>query len=265
MRSKLPDSEKQEENDIFSAETFTKNMLSGPPSIELWDMLSDVAFWIKDHRSRFVWINDTLAKQAQLPKSEVIGKCDVDCFHSELAHNYMMDDYAIVAGGGPILNKPELVMTPEGGVEWRQTTKYPVLNKEGKPFGSKGISRKMESDVPLPQEYAALGHIITHASENLAKRVTVQDLAKEAHLSVSTLERYFQAHLRISPNELLRKIKMNRAFLLLTSSALNVSEIAGECGYESLSSFSRAFRRYIGMTPLEYRQNHQSRTERKTG
>ncbi len=247
-----------EESEMYLVETFEGNMLHGRPCIDLWNMMPDVAFWVKDGGGRFIWVNDTLCNQAQLSRADLIGKRDVDCFPNELANNYMHDDAVILEGGAPILNKLELVMTPEGCVEWRQTTKYPVLNKENDVLGTQGISRKMESDVPLPQEYAALGHIIEHASENLAKKVTVKDLAREAHLSVSTLERYFRSHFRLSPNELLRKVRMNRAYLLLSSSALNVSEIAGECGYESLSSFSRAFRLYSGKTPVEYRTSHQS-------
>jgi AraC-like DNA-binding protein len=249
----------------FNAEAFLEKMHPGFHGLELWNVLPDVSFWIKDHLGRFVWINDTLAGQAQLSRSEVVGKRDADCFPNELASIYMHDDAEIVATGKPMLNKPELVMTPVGGVEWRQTTKIPVLNKNGEVFGTSGISRKMARDIPLPPEYAALVKIISHASENLSKGVKIRDLARSVHLSISTLERYIRAHLRIAPNELLRKIKMNRAYQLLSNSTLNISEIAVECGYESVSSFSRAFRHYSGMTPGAYREKNRSQPQQLLG
>ena len=229
-----------------------------PVISELWDMLTDVVFWVKDEEGRFLIINQALADQAQRPKSHIIGKKDADCFPNELANSYMHDDDQVFKEGKPIRNKPELVLTPEGSVEWRQTTKFPVYSKKGKIIGTAGISRRMAKDVPLPQEYAALTRIVNRVSKNLSAKISVKDMAADSHFSVSTLERYFQSHFRLSPNEFLLKIKMNRAAQLLSASTLNVSEIATECGYENVSSFSRAFRRHMGMTPGNYRKLHRS-------
>lgn len=238
----------------FCREEFLSNMQHGPPNTDLWDMLADVTFWVKDHCGRFVWINDTFAKQAQMNREQVIGKRDIDCFPGELANIYMHDDAEIIAGGPPIKNKPELVISLDGGIEWRQTSKFPVRNKKGEVFGTTGISRQMAKNIPLPPEYATIAKIITFAQKNLANKVMVKDLAERMHISISTLERYIHAHFGITPNALLRKIKFNRAVYLLSTSTLNIGEIAAECGYESESSFSRAFRHRTNKTPGEYRQ-----------
>lgn len=221
-------------------------------------MLPDVVFWVKDEEGRFLVINQALADQAQRPKSSIIGKRDVDCFPNELASNYMHDDDRVLKQGKPIRNKPELVLTPEGTVEWRQTTKFPVYSREGTIIGTAGISRKMAGQVPLPQEYAALTRIVNRVSKNLSSKMTVKEMAEESHFSISTLERYFHSHFGLSPNEFLLKIKINRASQLLSASTLNISEIASECGYENVSSFSRAFRRHMGTTPGNYRRRHRT-------
>lgn len=242
----------------FDIETFTSQMLNGPPNIELWDMLPEVAFWIKDRYGRFVWVNTTLANQTRMPREQVIGKRDVDCFPSELAHIYAMDDHRIVCGEPPIVNKSELVMTPEGGVEWRKTSKLPVLDKNKRIIGTTGVSRKVDSANPLPAEYAAIMDILDFVRENLSGGLTIQSIAEHFHLSLSTLERYFRSHLRTTPHDFLLKIKMQKARQLLTSSLLNISEISYECGYESVSSFSRAFRKFAGMTAVQYREHQRS-------
>jgi len=255
---KTPKSDKSDVKQIppFIIEAFTADMLYGPPNIELWDMLPEVAFWIKDCYGRFVYVNATLADQTRMPREEVIGKKDVDCFPTEFAQIYAMDDSSIVDGGPPIVNKSELVMTPEGGVEWRKTSKLPVLNKQHQIMGTTGVSRKVNSTSPLPTEYAVITDILDFIEVHLSGGITIQHIADHFHLSLSTLERYFRTHLRTTPHDLLLKLKMQRAHNLLTSSLLNISEIAYECGYENVSSFSRAFRKFSGKTAIEYRESH---------
>ena len=240
---------------------FLARVRTNDQSLALWDALSDVLFWIKDTQGRFVWINEYLASQTQLPKQEVIGKTDVDCFPNELASIYMHDDAEVLENGVSILNKPELVMTPEGGVEWRQTTKIPIYSHEGAIIGTKGVSRQLAKGIPLPPEYATLAKMIAYITDNLSKRILIRDLARTTHQSISTLERYIHSRLKISPITLLRKIRMNKACQLLSNSTLNISEIATECGYESLSSFSRAFRKQHGMTPGDFRAKQISKLQ----
>ncbi|MFP4069745.1 MAG: helix-turn-helix domain-containing protein [Opitutales bacterium] len=215
---------------------------------DLWDLLDDVAFWVKDREGRFVWVNLTLAEQARATREAVIGTRDSDWFFNELASVYMADDAALVAGGAPLRNKPELVMDPDGGVGWYVTSKFPLVER-GRIAGTYGMSRPMEAGASLPAEYADLSGIVSHARARLADGMSVEALAKEAHMSLSTLERTVRRHLRITPRELLRRIRMNRARHLLTTSALQVGEIALACGYESFSSFSRAFRQTYGCAP----------------
>jgi AraC-like DNA-binding protein len=239
---------------------FVKKMAGGPPNIALWDLLPEVAFWVKDHLGRFIFVNQTLADQARMPKADVIGKKDVDCFPPELAQIYMMDDESIIAGGPPITHKSELVMTPEGGVEWRKTSKLPVLDARGSIIGTTGVSRKVNTNTPLPTEYAVITDILNYIHDNLEGGLSIQQIASDFHLSLSTLERYIRTHLRTTPNDLLIRIKMQRAHQLLVSSMLNITEISYECGYESVSSFSRAFRKHSGMTAMDYRNTHQRQT-----
>jgi len=221
----------------------------------LWDHLDEVTFWIKDLEGRFVWVNTTLAGQAQCSREDLIGTRDSDWFRNELASVYMEDDAMVVESGQEILNKPELVVSPDGEVRWHATSKYPYRNREGEVVGSCGMSQPMETEGNLPAEYADLSLVVNYARQNLASGVTVQDLGRIAHVSLSTLERTVQRHLRITPQELLRRVTMNRARHLLTTSALQVGEVARECGYESFSAFSRAFKKAHGHPPGSLRSH----------
>ena len=215
----------------------------------LWDLLDDVSFWIKDGQGRFVWVNRTLAAQARAPREAVIGTRDSDWFFNELASVYMHDDAAILGGGPAMVNKPELVMDSDGGVGWHMTSKYPVRDGGGQVVGTYGMSRRTDSPTCLPAAYADLSTIVSHARKRISAGVTVRELAGHAGMSLATLERCVLRHLRLTPRELLQGIRMNRARHLLTTSTLKVGEIALECGYESFSSFSRAFKQAHGCAP----------------
>jgi AraC-like DNA-binding protein len=215
----------------------------------LWDLLDDTSFWVKDLEGRFVWVNRTLAEQAQAPRQAILGTRDSDWFFNELASVYMRDDATVIEEKKPIVNKPELVMSPDGEVVWHATSKYPHVDATGRLVGTYGMSRPMESIGELPSDYADLSSIVSFARRNISQGITVEALAKEAHMSLSTLERTVRRHLRITPQDLLQRIRMNRARHLLTTSTLKIGEIALECGYESFSAFSRAFRKAYGCAP----------------
>lgn len=53
----------------------------------------------------------------------------------------------------------------------------------------------------------------------------------------------------------LLKYRMNQAAVLLkTNDELRVAEVAGSVGYDSPSKFALAFRKVMGMSPVEYRR-----------
>lgn len=237
----------------FSAPGFLEALAPGQIVFRLWDRIEDTAFWVKDDRSRFVWVNRTLAEQAKAPREAIVGTRDSDWFFPELADKYRADDAAVLASGEPILDKAELVMRPLGGVEWRQTTKYPLEDRGGRIVGTVGMSRPMAQGAAVPARYRDLSRILESAREDEGRTLTVRGLAARCGLSVATLERQTRKHLDLTPRALLANLRMHRAARLLRQSSLTVGEIAVECGYESFSSFSRSFRRRFGRSPGSYR------------
>lgn len=82
---------------------------------------------------------------------------------------------------------------------------------------------------------------------------TVQSLSQAVGLSRSAFMARFSAALGESPMSLLRRVRMRHAAALLAANALSVYQVALNAGYQSRSSFTRAFRRYYGSDPAEYR------------
>ncbi len=81
---------------------------------------------------------------------------------------------------------------------------------------------------------------------------TVEQLAKLAALSRSAFFDRFTRQIGVAPMEYLLSWRMALARDLLRHQDASVGEAAERVGYGSLSSFSAAFSRYVGMSPARY-------------
>jgi signal transduction histidine kinase/ligand-binding sensor domain-containing protein/AraC-like DNA-binding protein len=79
----------------------------------------------------------------------------------------------------------------------------------------------------------------------------VDDLAREACLSRAHLNRKLQALTDLSPAELIRQVRLERARQLLEKNAGSIAEIAYQVGFGSPSHFSASFRERFGILPSE--------------
>ncbi|HEX6001910.1 MAG TPA: helix-turn-helix transcriptional regulator [Hyphomicrobiaceae bacterium] len=84
---------------------------------------------------------------------------------------------------------------------------------------------------------------------------TVQSLAYSASLSRSAFMARFSEIFDRSPMAILRDLRMRQAALDLTTTTMPVEVVAHNAGYESRSSFVRAFRKAYNVDPSEYRQS----------
>lgn len=83
---------------------------------------------------------------------------------------------------------------------------------------------------------------------------SVKEIARSLGISSSHLRARFRASCGVSLGRHLRRLRMEKACGLLRLSASRVSEIAEQCGFNSIFSFSRAFRTTYGLSPLAYRR-----------
>ena len=74
-------------------------------------------------------------------------------------------------------------------------------------------------------------------------------VADDLHVSYPYFRKIFQEQHQMPPARFLMRKKLERAASLLRSNELPLKEIAAECGFYDFAHFSRAFRRYYGITP----------------
>jgi AraC family transcriptional regulator of arabinose operon len=113
----------------------------------------------------------------------------------------------------------------------------PIIPAEAKG----GVDRRVET---------AIGFIENHYTRD----ISVHEVAAVANVSVSSLARLFKQHTGLTVLGWRDERRMALACEKLTHSKLRISEIADLVGYQDQLYFSRAFRRYFGQPPSDYRK-----------
>jgi AraC-like DNA-binding protein len=84
-------------------------------------------------------------------------------------------------------------------------------------------------------------------------RVTMDDLAEHLGLSRARMFEVFKKETGLSPNDYLQRHRVECCKGLLSGTDRTITDIALGAGFGSSQYFSRVFRRYCGMTPMEFR------------
>jgi AraC-like DNA-binding protein len=108
-----------------------------------------------------------------------------------------------------------------------------------------------------PRAMASYQRARCFMEEHFTTLRTAEDVARGCHMTPVHLSRVFRRFGRISPYQLLTRLKMNRAVELLLESGLLVKEAAEQLGYANQFQFSRAFKRVYGLAPDHFtKQGH---------
>lgn len=97
---------------------------------------------------------------------------------------------------------------------------------------------------------------LEYIQDNLGQPLTVAALAQQSHLHPDYFSRIFREEVGEGPLEYIRHKRIERAQVLIITTESSFSEIAFDTGFESLSYFSRVFKKYTGMSPGNYRLTH---------
>jgi AraC-like DNA-binding protein len=99
-----------------------------------------------------------------------------------------------------------------------------------------------------------LGPALTRIHRQPEQPWTVASLAEQANMSRSSFSATFTQVLEVPPLQYLREHRMRTASRLLHDSSLGLKEVASRVGYDSVSAFSMAFKRFCGQSPGDYRR-----------
>lgn len=83
-----------------------------------------------------------------------------------------------------------------------------------------------------------------------------QTLTEQFHYSAAYINRRLKAEIGITAHTYLTITRLQKASRLLVLTERPVQEIAQDCGYSDPSLFYKAFTRYNGQNPSQYRKEH---------
>tara|TARA_R100001244_G_scaffold14248_2_gene15852 strand:- start:44595 stop:45500 length:906 start_codon:yes stop_codon:yes gene_type:complete len=99
--------------------------------------------------------------------------------------------------------------------------------------------------------YARIARTLSTMHSSYANQITVEGLAEDVNMSVSSFHRAFRQVTFESPLQYLKKVRLAKAKELITTSGSKANEAALKVGYTSPSQFSREFKRHFNKTPSE--------------
>ncbi|HOL32258.1 MAG TPA: PocR ligand-binding domain-containing protein [Anaerohalosphaeraceae bacterium] len=106
------------------------------------------------------------------------------------------------------------------------------------------------------QKMSQLKPAIEFMQYHYSQPLTLADIAKSAHLSVSRLAHLFREQMGVTIVDYLTSIRIQHAKRLLLTSENNCTRICYEVGYNNQSYFTRVFKQLVGMTPREFRRQN---------
>ena len=96
----------------------------------------------------------------------------------------------------------------------------------------------------------------TIIEKNLLSSLSLDEFAKLCGMSLASFKRKFATYYHESPKKYIDSKKIERAVQLLANSQNRISDIAYDCGFDTIKSFNRNFKSKTGKSPSEYRKNN---------
>ncbi len=99
-----------------------------------------------------------------------------------------------------------------------------------------------------------LSPTLTLVKQNLDKPISVQQIARWAHLSPSRLHTVFVQRLGHAPMSYVRLMRLREAQRLLAGTDYPIAQVASKTGFACQFHFARCFKKAVGSTPSKYRE-----------
>ncbi len=101
---------------------------------------------------------------------------------------------------------------------------------------------------------ARLQLMMQYIHQDYSHDISLDDIARHARISKSTVLNLFHKYLHITPINYLINYRLNEAALLLSKTEKKINSISKETGFNNVDYFCRLFKKHYHLTPTEYRR-----------
>ena len=232
------------------------------PNAEVFKLLFEGAstegFYMKDAEGRIMALNRRNCDACNIKDEwDVIGMKSCEIFPAPYANRYTEQDSQVRRTGQPLVS----VVSPyPADRSMRKTVSnlYPLRDADGNIVGTIRSYHFIKDDDEQATRYGKIRSVAKHIEQNFAKELRLNDLVALSGLTATTFKAMFAKTFGMTPGRYITTIRLNAARERLEKTNLPLSEIAAETGFFDQSHFSRTFKQIRGITPGDYRRQHQS-------
>lgn len=98
----------------------------------------------------------------------------------------------------------------------------------------------------------------SHFNQHYNKPISIEQYAAERHMSACWFIRSFKQINQVPPMQYIVSLRITNAMNLMDNTDYSVAQVAAAVGYDNALYFSRLFRKHTGLSPTEYRKQHQA-------
>lgn len=102
----------------------------------------------------------------------------------------------------------------------------------------------------------AIIQAIEYITEHYNEDVHLEDLSRILKINKTYASQIFKKYINITFNDVLNSIRINHATKMLKNSKHTISDIAFLCGFGSIRSFNRIYKKYLNITPSQFRKDN---------
>jgi AraC-like DNA-binding protein len=115
------------------------------------------------------------------------------------------------------------------------------------------LATAQKTQMVSEHEGIRIGNIYNYIMQNYDKPITLEDAAKQAHMTPQAFCRFFKKHTLHTFVSFLNEVRINEACKKLTDGAFdNIATVAYTCGFNSITNFNRVFKTVTTQSPSEY-------------
>lgn len=96
--------------------------------------------------------------------------------------------------------------------------------------------------------------VIEYIKANYENRISLPELSAKFNLSEGHLSRFFKSMTKMSIVEYSNYYRISKSLMLLKETEKDIGEIAGMTGFNNISYYNKIFKKYMHMTPSQFRQ-----------
>jgi AraC-like DNA-binding protein len=111
------------------------------------------------------------------------------------------------------------------------------------------------NDIEVKDNFV-INRILKHLHLNIESQISLKKLSKDLNLSEGYISDCFKKHMGITIMKYAKKIRIDRAKVLLITTTTSILEIGLTLGFHDQSHFHKVFRSFTGLSPSEYRNKN---------